>query len=68
MSWQSAAAIWPPLPERDRANKAEADKTEAYKVTLPAMGASSDLVDRVLAVLPGVEQALAAATSKRARP
>lgn len=54
------------LPERQRAEKAESraedaekERIEAYKVTMPAVIASNDLANRVLAVLPGVEALIA---------
>jgi hypothetical protein len=35
-----------------RAEKAETEKTEAYKSTLPALASAEALADRVLAVIP----------------
>lgn len=49
------------LPERARAERAEAradkesaEKTDAYRATLPALASAEALADRVLAVIPEV--------------
>jgi hypothetical protein len=58
------------LPERTRADRAEAEKTEALRLTLPAVERMAMLGDRMLEVVETVEREVGGSStrSRRAAP